>query len=378
LSRDTKYGEPVQSIVMDVELRRIRLPFAAPFRTALGVQHDRDVLLVSVGTGDSTGWGECVAMNEPIYTSEYVSGAHAVIRDVLLPLLSGTTVTALTLGRLLASIQGHRMAKAALEMALLDAELRSSQISLATFLGAARDRVEVGVALGIDRDAARLVETVRKYVDRGYRRVKLKIMPGWDIEPVATVRDAFGSDLALQVDGNRAYGPAEMPRLSALDAFGLAMIEQPFADLVTHASFARTIHTPICLDESITSTEATRLALSLGSCSIVNIKPGRVGGYLEARRIHDLCVARGVPVWCGGMFETGLGRAANLALAALPGFTMPSDISESSRYFERDITDPFVLAPDGTIGVPSGPGIGVAPDPDRLAEVTMSVERFTI
>jgi O-succinylbenzoate synthase len=363
---------------MDVELRRIRVPFAAPFHTALGIQHDRDVLLVAVDTGDSTGWGECVAMNEPIYTSEYVSGAHSVIRDVLLPLLSGSGVTALTLGRILASIQGHRMAKAALEMALLDAELRSSATSLATFLGAAGNRVEVGVALGIDHDTARLVETVQRYLDRGYRRVKLKIMPGWDIEPVAAVREAFGSDLVLQVDGNRAYGPSEMARLSALDAFDLAMIEQPFGDLVTHATFARTIRTPICLDESITSTEATRLALSLGACSIVNIKPGRVGGYLEARRIHDLCVARGVPVWCGGMFETGLGRAANLALAALPGFTLPSDISESSRYFERDITDPFVLESDGTIGVPDGPGIGVAPDPDRLAEVTTSVEHFDI
>jgi O-succinylbenzoate synthase len=363
---------------MDVELRRIRLPFAAPFRTALGIQQDRDVLLVAVRTDVGEGWGECVAMNAPIYTAEYVSGAHSVIRDVLLPLLSKSDVTAVTLGRALTSIQGHRMAKAALEMALLDAELRSSDTSLATYLGAAASRVAVGVALGIDRDVARLLDTVRRYIDRGYRRVKLKIMPGWDIEPVAAVRQTFGNDLTLQVDGNRAYGPAEMARLSALDAFDLAMIEQPFGDLVTHATFARTIRTPICLDESITSTEATRLALTLGACSIVNIKPGRVGGYLEARRIHDLCVARGVPVWCGGMFETGLGRAANLALAALPGFTLPSDISESSRYFERDITDPFMLEPDGTIGVPDGPGIGVSPDPERLVEVTTSVEHFRI
>ena len=363
---------------MDIELRRIRLPFTAPFHTALGVQHDRDVLLVAVHTGEETGWGECVAMNEPIYTSEYVSGAHSVIRDVLLPLLSGIDISATTLGRVLAPIQGHRMAKAALEMALLDAELRSSRTSLATFLGALSDRVEVGVALGIDRDVARLADTVQQYVDRGYRRVKLKITPGWDIEPVAATRKTFGSDLVLQVDGNRAYGPSEMARLSALDACGLAMIEQPFGDLATHASFARTIRTPICLDESITSTEAARLALTLGACSIVNIKPGRVGGYLEARRIHDLCVARGVPVWCGGMFETGLGRAGNLALAALPGFTLPSDISESARYYEHDITDPFVLEPDGTIRVPEGPGIGVAPDPDRLEEVTTSVEHFEI
>jgi len=363
---------------MDIELRRIHLPFAAPFHTALGVQDNRDVLLVAVHTDTGTGWGECVAMNEPIYTSEYVSGAHSVMRDVLLPQLTGSAVTATNLGRLLEPIQGHRMAKAALEMALLDVELRSSGVSLATFLGAATDRVAVGVALGVDRDVARLIDTVRRNIDRGYRRIKLKIVPGWDVEPVAAVRRACGDELVLQVDGNKAYGPSEMARLSALDAFGLAMIEQPFGDLATHASFARTVKTPICLDESISSTEAARLALTLGACSIVNIKPGRVGGYLEARRIHDMCVAREVPVWCGGMFETGIGRAGNLALAALPGFTLPSDISESSRYYDEDITEPFVLESDGTLQVPSGPGIGVVPDPDRVAEVTTSVERFSI
>jgi len=362
---------------MDIELRRIRIPFAGPFHTALGIQDNRDVLLVAVHGQEVSGWGECVAMNEPIYTSEYVAGAHSVTRDVLLPLLSGVEVTASTVGRLLTPIQGHRMAKAALEMAFLDFDLQRSGTSLAAFLGAARDHVDVGVALGVDRDVSRLVDTVQEYVDKGYRRVKLKIVPGWDIEPVAAVRNAF-SDLELQVDGNRAYGPGEMARLSALDSFGLAMIEQPFGDLMAHATFAKTVRTPICLDESISSVEAARLALQLGACSIVNIKPGRVGGYLEARRIHDLCVARGVPVWCGGMFETGIGRAANLALAALPGFTLPSDISESARYYDEDITEPFEIEPDGTLAVPTDPGIGVAPNPDRLDDLTISVERLTI
>jgi o-succinylbenzoate synthase len=363
---------------MDVELRRIHLPFVAPFRTSSGIQHDRDVLLVSIDTGSAVGWGECVAMNQPTYSSEYVSGAHAVIRDVLLPMLSGKTLRSGSLGHALDQVRGHRMAKAAIEMALLDAELRAEGVSLAQHLGSVRDRIEVGVAVGIDKDLVRLGDTVEGYLEQGYRRVKLKIAPGWDITPVAAIRERFGDEPKLQVDGNGAYEPSAATHLAGLDEFTLAMIEQPFDDLLPHVALAHVSGTPICLDESITSVSTTRLALELGACSIVNVKPGRVGGYLEARRIHDFCMSRDVPVWCGGMLETGLGRAANLALAGLPGFTLPSDISETARYFDLDITAPFLLDPDGTIRIPDGSGIGVEPDMDRLAEVTTSVERLTI
>jgi O-succinylbenzoate synthase len=366
---------------VDIELRRIALPLVRPFQTASGTVDLRDVLLVKVETAETTGWGECVAMSEPVYTSEYVDEAHAVIRDVFLPRLTDVAnLSATAIGDSLAIFRGHHMAKAAVEMAVLDAELRLSGISLATHLGSVRSAVPVGVAIGLTRDIPDLLDTVEQHTARGYRRVKLKIEPGWDLAPVAAVRERCGADLVLQVDANGAYTSSEMGHLGRLDAFGLLLIEQPFPreDLLAHAEFARRVTTPVCLDESITSAAAARVAIDLGACSIVNIKPGRVGGYLHAKRIHDLCTARDVPVWCGGMLETGLGRAANLALAGLPGFTLPADISETARYYEHDITRPFVLQPDGTIRIPDGPGIGVTPGEDRLRELTTSVEHVRL
>ncbi|NIA25614.1 MAG: o-succinylbenzoate synthase [Gammaproteobacteria bacterium] len=363
----------------DVELRRIGLSLVHPFRTSFGTEQKRDILLVHVEADDSEGWGECAAMQEPVYSSEYVDGAQQVIREHFLPRLT-TDVSAASLSKLLAPFHGHPMAKAALEMAVLDAELRASGASLATHLGATRSRVPVGVSVGIFDEIPELLDTVENYLSRGYTRVKLKIEPGWDIDPVRAVRERFGDDLLLQVDANTAYNTADIGHLAGLDRFGLLLIEQPFAkeDLLTHAAFARRIATPVCLDESITSVRTAAAAIELGACSIVNIKAGRVGGYLEARRIHDLCAERNVPVWCGGMLETGLGRAANLALAGLPNFLYPGDISETARYYEHDITPPFVLEPDGTIAVPDGPGLGVQPDPDRLEEVTTSVEHIRL
>jgi O-succinylbenzoate synthase len=263
------------------------------------------------------------------------------------------------------------MAKAALETAILDAELREQGRPLARELGAVHERVPCGVSVGIMDSIPELLDAVEGYIAEGYLRIKLKIQPGWDVEPVRAVRERFGDDVLLQVDANTAYTVADARHLARLDPFGLLLIEQPLdeEDILGHAQLAKTVRTPICLDESITSARAAADAIKLGACEIVNIKPGRVGGYLESKRIHDVCVAHGVPVWCGGMLETGLGRAANVALAALPGFTLPGDTSASGRYYRTDITEPFVLD-DGHLSVPTGPGIGVTPLPDQLAEVT--------
>ncbi|MGH9118295.1 MAG: o-succinylbenzoate synthase [Acidimicrobiales bacterium] len=360
----------------EVELRRVRLPLVAPFRTSFGVQHERDALLVKVTTPDAEGWGECVAMEEPLYSAEYVDGAQEVIRSFLLPrLFAADPLHASRVAPLLAPVKGHPMARAALEMAVLDAELRAAGRSFASHLGAVRDMVDCGVSVGIMATVAELLDVVDGYLTDGYRRIKLKIEPGWDLEPVAAVRERFGDDLLLQVDANCAYTLGDAPRLAGLDRFGLLLIEQPLPedDVVGHAELARRVATPLCLDESITSARSAADAIALGACSIVNVKPGRVGGYLEARRVHDVCAAHRVPVWCGGMLETGIGRAANLALAALPNFTLPGDTSASDRYYRRDITPPFVLD-DGRLPVPTGPGIGVSPLTDALDEVTTSVE----
>lgn len=359
-----------------VELRRILLPLVAPFRTSFGTETVRDVLVVRVVSPDAEGWGECVAMSEPTYSPEYVHGAHEVTRAHLVPrLLAAVDLTAEEVGAVLAPVKGHRMAKAALEAAVLDAQLRAAGRSLAEYLGAVRTRVEAGVSVGITSHIDALVEAVDGYLAAGYRRVKLKIEPGWDVEPVRAVREHVGADVLLQVDANSSYSVDDADHLARLDELGLLLIEQPLPedDLAGHAALARRIRTPVCLDESIASARDAAHAIALGACAVVNVKPGRVGGLLEAKRIHDLCVAENVPVWCGGMLETGIGRAANAALAAMPGFTLPGDLSASDRYFHRDITEAFVLH-DGFLGVPEGPGIGVTPDPQVLAEATTALE----
>jgi O-succinylbenzoate synthase len=364
-----------------VELRRISMPLVAPFRTSFGTETTRDILLVRVLGDEAEGWGECVAMSHPLYSTEYVDAAADVLRRVLVPALvaSGPGMDAHAVAGTLAPFKGHRMAKAALEMAVLDAELRTEGRSFGRELGAVHDRVPCGVSVGIMDSIPALLDAVGGYLDEGYVRIKLKIEPGWDVEPVRAVRERFGDDVQLQVDANTAYTLADAPQLARLDPFDLLLIEQPLdeEDMLGHADLAQQIRTPVCLDESITSARDAATAIRLGACRVVNVKPGRVGGYLEARRIHDVCVAHGVPVWCGGMLETGLGRAANVALAALPGFTLPGDTSASGRYYRADITEPFVLA-DGHLDVPTGAGLGVAPLPDRLAEVTTATEWLTL
>lgn len=363
-----------------VELLRLKMPLVSPFRTSFGVQHGRDVLIVVVHTTDGvTGYGECVALADPVYNEEYVDGADQVLSQYLVPaLLARDDVTAPHVASLVQGVVGHRMAKSALELAVLDAELRTCGMSLTSYLGGVRTAVDVGVSVGITSTVAELVDVVGSYRDQGYRRVKLKIQPGFDLEPVRAVRTAF-PDLPLQVDGNTAYGPVDLPLLRRLDEFALVLIEQPFGHdaLELHAELARGCRTPVCLDESLTSAAITASAVRAGGCSIVNIKAGRMGGYLEARRAHDVSCALDIPVWCGGMLETGLGRAANLALASLPGFTLPGDISASERYFAEDITEPFTLV-DGQIAVPQGPGLGVSVRHDVLERVLISRRELTI
>jgi o-succinylbenzoate synthase len=365
--------------LVEVELRRITLPLVTPFRTSFGEEHERDVLLLRttmlIDGVRVDGWGECVAMREPLYSAEFVDGAELVITDHLLPRLWPVEqLSAAQVGALLEPVRGNPMAKGAVEMAILDAQLRATGQSLSSYLGGTRTRIASGVSVGIFDSIDVLCSEVQGYVDDGYQRIKLKIQPGWDIEPVRQIRELIGPDLALQVDANTAYGRSDIDHLCQLDEFDLLLIEQPLPeeDLLGHAQLARASSTPICLDESVVSMATAADAIELGATQIINIKPGRVGGYLEARRIHDLCVDRGIPVWCGGMVETGIGRAANAGLASLPGFTLPGDVSASSRFYRQDIViDPIVVI-DGHVAVPQIAGLGFELDHTMLDRHTTS------
>jgi O-succinylbenzoate synthase len=365
------------SRLRSVELRLVELPLVRPFRTSFGEDTTKEALLLRAETDDGAGWGECGASPDPRYSEEFNEGVWLVLRDHLLPSVLEREISAGALGAELSWARGHRMAKAALEMALLDAELRAAGRSLADYLGADKDRVACGVSIGITPTTEELLSQVRGYLEDGYRRIKLKIEPGADVERVQAVREAH-PDIALSVDANAAYELDDAAHLRELDAFDLLMIEQPLGheDLVEHAKLQRNLRTPICLDESIRSAADAAAAIELGACRIINIKPARVGGLLESRRIHDLARDAEVPVWCGGMLETGIGRAANVALAALPDFTLPGDTSASERYFTEDLTRPFVMDAGGTMAVPEGPGLGVDPDPGRLERSTLRVERI--
>lgn len=357
----------------EIELRVLRIPLVAPFTTSFGTMTDREVIVVRARTGAGEGWGEVVTQSAPVYSSEYTQGAWDVTTRWLGPaLLQRGTLAPEDVAGVLDPFVGHRMAKAGLELALLDAALRGEGRSFASYLGGTAATIPSGVSVGIQSDPAALVETVRGYLDEGYVRIKIKIKPGRDIAETDAVRTAF-PDIPLQVDANSAYTLADADTLAQLDRFGLLLIEQPLQedDLVDHAALAQQLKTPVCLDESITSVKAARDALALGATTVINVKAGRVGGYLEGLRIADLCASAGIPVWCGGMLETGIGRAANAALAAHPAFTLPGDVSASARFYDRDIvTEPVVLE-DGHVRVPTGPGLGVEVDLD-------AVEAFTV
>ena len=362
-----------------VTLHHVRMPLRTPFETSFGRETDRDGLLIRLDAAGLSAWGECVADRRPGYCYETVGTAWLMLEELMIPAVLGRSIPdRAALQAALPAFRGHPLARAGLEMAFWDLWGRAVGQPLAALLGGERAAVPVGVSVGIQRDAAALCETVAGYVAQGYRRVKLKIKPGRDRGEVRAVRAAF-PDLPLQVDANSAYRLEDSAALQALDAFGLLLIEQPLAedDLVDHAQLQRLLRTPLCLDESILSVRHARQALDLDACRIVNIKAGRVGGLGEAVAIHDLCRGRGAPVWCGGMLETGIGRASNLALASLPGFTLPGDISATERYYEHDVAEPaFALNPDSTIDVPRAPGLGVTVLPQAVGRVCLRRQRF--
>jgi o-succinylbenzoate synthase len=362
-----------------LELRLVRLPLLEPFEVSFGRMDSRLLFLLRLDAGAHSGWGECVAFEKPLFSYETVGTALHVIRDHLAPAILGQEIDDLAgLTSRLGAFRGHPMAKAGIELAFVDlvARLRGEPIS--RLIGGVRREVEVGVSLGIQSTVDALDARVSRFLGLGYRRIKLKIKPGADVAVVGEIRRRH-PQILLSVDANAAYTLADAGLLRQLDAYDLLMIEQPLAhdDLLDHARLQETLATAICLDESITSHDRARQALETGACRIVNMKVGRVGGYSEALRIHELCVERGVPLWCGGMMESGIGRAHNVALASLAGFTLPGDISASERYFERDvILPPVEVTADGTVAVPTSVGLGFDVDVAFLESRTESVERL--
>jgi o-succinylbenzoate synthase len=363
-----------------VGMRLVRLPLKEAFETSFGRIQSRLIFLVTIEGNGFTGWGEVVAAEKPLYSYETIGTAYHVIRDFLAQALMAKPVTGLSdLAGRFAGFKGHNMAKAGLELAYMDLLARMQNKSLSELVGGTRKRVPVGVSLGIQPTLAELLERVDRYLALGYQRIKLKIMPGWDLVVVAEVRRRH-PDILLSVDANSAYSLKDLDHLKALDEFGLLMIEQPLDhdDLLDHAKLQSELKTPICLDESITSLRRAEHAIRLGSCRLINIKIGRVGGYSQALPIHDLCYQRDIPVWCGGMLESGIGRAHNLALASLPGFTLPGDISASSRYFDRDLISPGVeVAVDGTVEAPIGDGLGFEIDIAYIEKCTETAEQIS-
>jgi o-succinylbenzoate synthase len=362
-----------------IELRHVRLVLVAPFVTSMGVETDEEHIIVRVDADGVTGWGECVTDANPYYSYETTQTAWHVLRDFLVPAALGQDVNDVDRALPLWSrVRGHMMAKAGLESALWDAFAKARSVSLSKMLGGVRDRIDVGVSIGIQPSPAELLGKVAGYLAEGYRRIKIKIAPGSDIAYVKAVRREH-PDILFQVDANSAYELGDIDIFRAMDGENLLLIEQPLShdDIFDHSKLQRQLKTAICLDESIHSVADARAALELGSCRVINIKPGRGGGYTESRLIHDLCASQGVPVWHGGMLESGIGRAGNVALASLPNFTLPGDISASKRYYKEDIVEPaFEVARDGTMAVPTGPGIGVEVVADRLDRVTVRREEF--
>ena len=368
-------------VVERVELRVIRMRLKEPFETSFGREHDREAILVTVYADGLEGWGEVVASRDFGYSYETIETAWHVLRAFLIPAVLGQDIPDIeTVARVGERLRGHPMARAGLEAAFWDLLARQAGLPLARYLGGIRDRVPVGVSIGLQPTDELLLEKIRGYLEEGYQRIKVKIKPGRDVEMIAAIRRVF-PEILLMADANSAYRLEDADRLATLDEFHLMMIEQPlhWDDLYEHSLLQARLRTPICLDESIHTARHARAALEMGACRIINIKPGRVGGLLEAKRIHDLCHARGIPVWCGGMLETGIGRAANVALASLPGFTLPGDLSASDRYYHEDLIDPpFVLNPDGTLSVPPGPGLGVHIDRRKVDRATLRMEAFQI
>jgi O-succinylbenzoate synthase len=359
--------------IEQIDLRIVRLPLVRPFQTSSSRKAHLDHILVRVEGCGAIGWGECASPSDPYYCPETTETCWHLLKDFLAPAIVGrewSTVEQLV--GLYRPVKGNRFAKAGLEMACWDALTRAQGVPLGVLLGGTRLEILSGVSLGIEARVEALFDQIDRYLEEGYHRIKLKIAPGWDVEVVRRVRRRYPA-VALQVDANSAYTLDDLPTLRALDDFDLLLIEQPLAhdDIIDHARLQAVLKTPICLDESIHSAEDARKALDLGACRVINIKVSRLGGLLEARWVHDLCRARGVPVWCGGMHEFGIGRAANVALASLPGFTLPGDVSGSDKYYAEDLVEPPILAHHGAIRVFDGPGLGVEPIEGRIEARTL-------
>jgi O-succinylbenzoate synthase len=363
-----------------IEVRRIELPFVAPFETSGWREYANHSLIVRLFAGGAEGWGESPVGMGPWYNEETQSTAWVMAQEYLAPMLLKAEI-----GRpedvdaLYEKVRGNRIARSGFEFAAWDLFGRLEGRSLAAMLGGTRQQVDVGVSVGVQADIETLIKVVGAYVEAGYKRVKLKIKPGWDVEPTRAVRETWPA-LKLQVDANSIYTLDHADHLAQLDAFDLLLIEQPLAhdDIFDHAKLQRRLRTPICLDESIVSPDHARWALESQACGVINIKPSRLGGLTAARRVHDMCAEAGVPVWCGGMLETGIGRAANVALASLPNFSLPGDISASDRYFRQDVVrNPFALNPDSTLTVPTVPGAGAEVDEAFLEQITKEKAVFT-
>lgn len=360
--------------IEQIELRHIKMELVSPFVTSMGTEHDEEHIIVRVDAEGVTGWGESVAEGTPFYSYETVQTAWHILNDFLIPAVLGKDIhnidEAITAYQ---GVRGHRMAKAGLEAALWDAFAKTQKQSLSKLLGGTRDRIEVGVSIGIQESTDKLLEKVEGYLLEGYKRVKIKIAPGFDLQFIKALRKAY-PQLMLQVDANSAYTLEQADVFKKMEDYGLLLIEQPlgYDDIFEHSLLQKQLKTDLCLDESIHSLADTRAALALESCRIINIKPGRVGGFTESKLIHDYCAAKHIPVWHGGMLESGIGRAGNVALASLPNFILPGDISASNRYYKRDIVEPeFVVDKDGTMEVPTQGGIGVTLNQKALEAVTL-------
>lgn len=356
-----------------ITLYHINMELVSPFVTSMGTETNIEHIIIKVDGEGITGWGECVASANPFYTYETVQTAWHILSDLLIPGILGknfnTVVEAISSWQ---KVRGHNMAKAGLEAALWDMFAKSKSISLSKMLGGVKEKIDVGVSIGIQCSINELIKKAGGYLEEGYKRIKIKIQPGNDIQPIEALRKEFPKIL-LQVDANSAYTLNDVNIFKAMDEFNLLLIEQPlgYEDIYEHSKLQREIKTPICLDESIRSLDDTRAAIELASCKIINIKPGRVGGFTEAKLIHDYCTSKNIPVWHGGMLESGIGRAGNIALASLPNFTLPGDISASKRYYKNDFVEPeFFVNKDGTMVVPSEPGIGVEVNIEMLEKVT--------
>lgn len=356
-----------------VELIQIGLRLKEPFQASIGVKHDRPLILAKVMAEGVTGWGEVSCFDTPTYNYETLETAWHVLKDFCVPELLGKSIDDPTqVPSMYGWVRGHNFAKAAVENAVWDAYARTKGVPLSQLLGGVKDRIDVGVSIGIQKSPADLVKVVERFAQQGYKRMKIKIGPGHDVEEMQTVRRAL-PHVPVMADANSAYTLNDVDIFKAMDELGLMMFEQPLEhdDIIDHAQLQRVLKTSVCLDESIHTAEDARKALELGSCRIINIKVGRVGGLTASKAIHDLMHSKGLPVWCGGMFESGVGRAINIHMTAMPGFTLPGDTSASDRYYHEDIVDePAVLNSDGTLTVPTRPGIGVEVLPDRLKKYT--------